>query len=60
MCEWCAKIYMEIVNKELSAMKTNSRLYMNETEMEVCHCAIKVTARTHESVQTLLNKQEPI
>ena len=38
----------------------NSRLYMNVKEMEAFSCAIKVTTETHESIQTLLYKQEPI
>ena len=37
------KVFMVTVNKELSAVKLNSRLYMSETEMEVFNCAIKVT-----------------
>ena len=34
---------MVTVNKELSAVKTNSRLYMSESEMEFFSCAIKVS-----------------
>ena len=39
------KEFMVTANKELSVVKTNSRLYMSETEMEVFNCEIKVTAR---------------
>jgi hypothetical protein len=59
MGEWCEKIYMETLNKELSAMKTNSRLYMNEKKWKFVTVQLRLQLKLMKVIQRLLNKQEP-